>query len=120
MSADGKIFPPVNHIHPHPHNPSHLNNTTTPHSSDVKPFTDHFLANSTTNGSINHGLSALPRTPRSQPATRPSSPLNSRTPPPKRWKRSFDMAHGGSNGADDLTEENGLVPMEFRHANNYS
>jgi len=30
------------------------------------------------------------------------------------------MAHGGSNGADDLTEENGLVPMEFRDSKRFS
>ena len=40
-----------------------------------------------------------PSLPNSQPPTREASPApmmlgqNARTPPPKRWKRSFDMAH---------------------------
>lgn len=48
----------------------------------------------------NHQLASPPPSlPNSQPPTREASPApmmlgqNARTPPPKRWKRSFDMAH---------------------------
>lgn len=48
----------------------------------------------------NHHLASPPPSlPNSQPPTREASPApmilgqNARTPPPKRWKRSFDMAH---------------------------
>merc|ERR1719195_1117769 len=48
----------------------------------------------------NHNLASPPPSlPNSQPPTREASPAplmmaqNARTPPPKRWKRSFDMAH---------------------------
>ena len=46
-------------------------------------------------------LSPPPSLPNSQPPTREASPApmmigqNARTPPPKRWKRSFDMSHPG-------------------------
>ena len=49
-------------------------------------------------------LSPPPSLPNSQPPTREASPApmmlgqNARTPPPKRWKRSFDMAHPGVPG----------------------
>ena len=42
--------------------------------------------------------------PGSRPPTRPSSPLihsNSRTPPPKRWKRSFDLARNEDSCGED-------------------
>lgn len=108
ISADGKVFPATVGVAA---------------ANDVKPFSDHFLANSlpATNGHSGGSHPSLPahipRTPRSQPATRPSSPLiNSRTPPPKRWKRSFDMAHGG----EDLPEENGVASSEFRESKRFS
>jgi len=48
----------------------------------------------------NHQMASPPPSlPNSQPPTREASPApmmlgqNARTPPPKRWKRSFDMAH---------------------------
>jgi len=51
----------------------------------------------------NHQLASPPPSlPNSQPPTREASPAplmpgqNARTPPPKRWKRSFDMAHPNS------------------------
>lgn len=50
----------------------------------------------------NHQLASPPPSlPNSQPPTREASPApmmigqNARTPPPKRWKRSFDMSHPG-------------------------
>jgi uncharacterized C2H2 Zn-finger protein len=53
----------------------------------------------------NHQLASPPPSlPNSQPPTREASPApmmlgqNARTPPPKRWKRSFDMAHPGVPG----------------------
>jgi len=62
------------------------------HNSDVKPFSEHFLA---------VGPGTARAASGSQPSTRPSSPLhNARTPPPKRWKRSFDMARGGEESED--------------------
>ena len=48
-----------------------------------------------------------PSLPNSQPPTREASPAplmmgnNARTPPPKRWKRSFDMAHPGAPARKD-------------------
>ena len=48
-----------------------------------------------------HNCSPPPSLPNSQPPTREASPApmmigqNARTPPPKRWKRSFDMSHPG-------------------------
>ena len=87
------------HVHAaEPQVPSH---DLKPLQQDVKPFSEHFLA-------LSAGLPAPPRAHHSQPATRSSSPApislpgspqnlhhpqnNARTPPPKRWKRSFDLA----------------------------
>uniref|UniRef100_A0A0K2TVH0 Uncharacterized protein n=1 Tax=Lepeophtheirus salmonis TaxID=72036 RepID=A0A0K2TVH0_LEPSM len=76
---------------------------------DVKPpFSEHFLA-SEKNAIPRTPHSPPPSLPSSRPSTREPSPipsshpsntiapppagLNPRTPPPKRWKRSFDLTH---------------------------
>jgi hypothetical protein len=99
----------------HHHNHSHPQQTLHPHhqqqqllhnSSDLlaagKPLADHFLVGGPGLARAASGSSATG----SRPPTRPSSPLihsNSRTPPPKRWKRSFDLARNedscGEEGA---------------------
>jgi len=57
----------------------------------------------------NHHLASPPPSlPNSQPPTREASPAplmmaqNARTPPPKRWKRSFDMAHPSATRKDAI------------------
>jgi len=72
----------------------HVNNTA---AADTKLFSEHFLASGPGSTRAQGG---------SQPPTRPSSPTNhnnARTPPPKRWKRSFDMARG------ETIDENGQI-----------
>jgi len=61
----------------------------------------------------NHQFSSPPPSlPNSQPPTREASPApmmlgqNARTPPPKRWKRSFDMAH--PNAPPQPRKDNGV------------
>ena len=56
-----------------------------------------------------------PSLPNSQPPTREASPApmmlgqNARTPPPKRWKRSFDMAHPNApKPPRDTSRDNGV------------
>jgi len=88
-------------FHVHAAEPQLTSQDLKPLQQDVKPFSEHFLA-------LSAGLPAPPRAHHSQPATRSSSPApislpgspqnlqhpqnNARTPPPKRWKRSFDLA----------------------------
>lgn len=67
-------------------------------SSSKSALADHFLVGGP-------GLARATSGGSSAPPTRPSSPLihsNSRTPPPKRWKRSFDLAR---NEEDSCGEE---------------
>jgi len=64
----------------------------------------------------NHQLASPPPSlPNSQPPTREASPApmmlgqNARTPPPKRWKRSFDMAHPNApKPPRDTSRDNGV------------
>lgn len=102
-----------------------FNQDLKPFCPDVKPnFQEHFLA-------LSAGLPAPPpRAHHSQPATRSSSPApmsqpasphnlqqqphnNSRTPPPKRWKRSFDLARNELEEGEEVRREEDR-PMEER------
>lgn len=91
---------------------------------DVKPFSEHFLA-------LSAGLPPPPRAHHSQPATRSSSPAppsqptsphnlhhphnNARTPPPKRWKRSFDLARNEMEDGEEGRREEGAHPEDRVH-----
>merc|ERR1719365_438536 len=106
---------PVSPQSTHPHSP---NSVQSGH--ELKPFSEHFLA-------LSAGLPAPPRAHHSQPATRSSSPApislpaspqnlhhpqnNARTPPPKRWKRSFDLARN-EMPIDDSEEARGREEHE--------
>lgn len=102
------------------HEPQITSQDLKPLQQDVKPFSEHFLA-------LSAGLPAPPRAHHSQPATRSSSPApislpaspqnlhhpqnNARTPPPKRWKRSFDLARN-EMPIDDSEEARGREEHE--------
>lgn len=84
----------------------------------LKPVSDHYLG---------QGQSPLPAplahahssTSHSQPPTRPASPVcnslppspqsNARTPPPKRWKRSFDLARNDDGDMDVHQKQGGRI-----------
>ncbi|XP_023322519.1 protein abrupt [Eurytemora carolleeae] len=99
----------------HPHSPNSVHSSQDRHApdqtqdvkpfldynSDIKPFSDHFLV----------GGPGSARAPGSLPSTRPSTPSrpsspthSSRTPPHKRWKRSFDMSRGDECDESGLTQ----------------
>lgn len=74
----------------------------------------------------NHHLASPPPSlPNSQPPTREASPAplmmgqNARTPPPKRWKRSFDMAHPGAPTRKDGIPSDqplSLIAEDYSHS----
>merc|ERR1719228_3267037 len=90
-----------------------------PQQQEMKQFSDHFLE-------------AGPRAPgysHSQPPTRSSSPIpvshsmppspqlshpqsNARTPPPKRWKRSFDLARNEMEDGEEQVSSGHQTPMD--------
>eukprot|EP00095_Tigriopus_kingsejongensis_P012309 maker-scaffold284_size223161-snap-gene-1.23 protein:Tk12309 transcript:maker-scaffold284_size223161-snap-gene-1.23-mRNA-1 annotation:"dna transcription factor activity" len=97
------------------HSPSSIHSQ-----SDIKPpfSSDHFLASEAKNI---HGRREREASPphshsSSQPPTREASPCsqqNARTPPPKRWKRSFDMNHHptSTNGKNNSNSSEDALPM---------
>ncbi len=72
----------------------------------------------TQTGGIKRGRERELSPPRSRPPTREASPCpqnnsNSRTPPPKRWKRSFDMTQP-MNGQKEAEQQQPNLPMVGR------
>ncbi|TRY61057.1 hypothetical protein TCAL_07968 [Tigriopus californicus] len=93
---------------------------------DIKPpFSEHHFLAASENGKNIHGRREREVSPPhshdagSQPPTREASPCSqqsSRTPPPKRWKRSFDMNHPTSTSGKIISNNEdpmSLVPENY-------